>query len=402
MAGGAVDMSILYKDKAYATNMADNAVLAAASEFKRSRRGATGRTAANNLVSTTASNSTGAKEYTVTTSYEKISTQQYKVTTSVSGTTEHFFLGMIGQPETKVSSSSTSIVNLVEAEVILVLDVSASMLDGTLFADMKTAAKNFVEELDPYEGDESYISFTIIPFAGTVNMGETADIWLHPSDGLDYATNFTGCFRDADGRSVGSLQAYPYYEFLHASRGIDVSYCPPAGSAALLNGSDKDEITAHIDGLEVALGTGSDVGLLWAERMLTKSWRDRATFASTPYKTMRTHTQKFVVFLTDGELTRNDEDQNGVKGLQNSDDIPTYSTDVETSFVDKCENLKADTTNNVFTIGYSETGHIDQSLTDLLVNCTTGSGQYYPAASANVDEIFTNIRAEIQDVYLVD
>lgn len=399
-AGGVLDMSILYKDKAYTRDMADNAVLAAAADFKRIRRGAAGRSTANELVNETSISPDGGKKYSATTRYKRLNSQQFEVTTTVSGTTEHFFLGIIGQPETKVSSASKSIVNLVEAEVILVLDVSHSMIKGTLLADMKSAAKSFVNELDPYEGDESYISFTILPYAETVNMGAKADIWLHPSDGLDYAPDFIGCFRHSDGRSVGALQGYPIGSTLHAGGTKYVPMCPPAESAALLNSTDKDEISSYIDGLDVGLGTGSDTGLIWAERMLTKSWRDRATFAAEPYKRLNAHTQKYIVFLTDGELTRADEDQNGIKGLQDSDDIPTYLTDVETSFISKCEDLKVDQTINVFTIGYSVNGEVVPNLKALLENCTSGSGRYFPAASSNVDEIFSSIRAEIQDVYL--
>ena len=68
----------------------------------------------------------------------------------------------------------------------------------------------------------------------------------------------------------------------------------------------------------------------------------------------------------------------------------------------ECEILKADETINMFMVGYSVSGSISQNLTGLLENYTAGTGQYYPAGSSNVDEMFTSVRAEIQDVYLTD
>lgn len=399
-AGGAVDVSLLVKEKAFAQSMADNAVLAASADFKRERLGATGRILAEALVDKTVANSGEVQKYKVQTTYELINPRQFKVETTVSGTTEHFFLGIIGHPESDIISSASSIVNLIRAEIILVLDVSHSMLQGTLLDDMKAAAINFVNELDPYDGTESYISFTIIPFAENVNMGPASKKWLDPSDGLDFAPDFRGCFRHSDGRTVGSLQGYSSGDTIVS--GDNVPLCPPATSEALLNATDIAQITDHINGLEVGLGTGSDTGLLWANRMLTNSWRNKTTFAATPFQPLGPHTQRFVVFLTDGRLLRFDEDQNGIVQLQNSNDIPINSKDVITSFKSKCDDLKANSTTKLFTIGYSDTGKVPQNLEDILSDCAEGAGKYFPAGTSDVDQIFSNIQAQIQDVYLTD
>jgi len=408
LSGGILDISRLHQDRERAQAVADATVLSVASEAKRLGNFDDGKAVGALVAEINGSSDFTNNGYQVSSEVVQAANGQFQIRSTISGTTKHSFLGLIGRQETSWNVDSSTVVSRTEAEVILVLDVSLSMVNNQIFEPMKEAAIEFVEALDPYSSDGSYLSVSIIPFAETVNLGPGADVWLHPFDGLDFSSEFVGCFRIGDNRRYDNLQAYPTGR---ENRRIGprgnrsrrkVDKCPPDVSAALLNSTNERDLIEHIDGMDIGFGTGSNTGLVWAERFFDEDWRQAASFSSEPFADLTPSTRKFVLFLTDGRIFWTDEDQNGVRNIQNANNVPVnhQNKSQEQVFVESCESLTSDPTIEVYSIGYSVDGVIDNQLATVLRNCVSENGDYFETGRDDVDDIFASIENRISDVYL--
>ena len=85
--------------------------------------------------------------------------------------TNPFFLHMIGINEMDAPGHSMAEQRMTNVEIVLVLDVSGSMGSNSRLVNLKTAAKEFVDNVLSSD-DEDRISIAIVPFNGQVNLGE--------------------------------------------------------------------------------------------------------------------------------------------------------------------------------------------------------------------------------------
>lgn len=243
------------------------------------------------------------------------------------------FMRLAGVGNLAVNSSSTAEEARGEVEIVLVLDISESMVAGgrTRLANLKIAAQNFVAQV--LENDtEGRVSIAIVPFSNHVNLPEALAAQYNIIDRVT-TTEGVNCveFPPAAFQSVSLSTELP----LRAASWVDVftlpttfgGYVPPEraapreigricpnipGNLVRLPGNSVADLQANIRGL-VGQGTTSiNDGMRWGLALLDPATRpvfDRliaagelsAALRGRPFDWDRPAAQKIIVVMTDGD-----------------------------------------------------------------------------------------------------
>ena len=384
--GAAVDYTRMISTVQSAQDTVDAAVLHAAHEYyqsySRENAGSVGNFAANFHLE---ENSPG-DEYVVETVVDSFENQSLTLKSTITGTSNHRFMSIFGNPKTEWTTVAYSEVSVPQVEIIMVIDVSASMR-GTKIAQLKTAMEDFFDNIAPYRQGDSYVAISVIPFAENVNFGIEADDWLHPSARDD----FNGCFKVLDTDQPRSLEP----AVLGGSGGrFDDPYCPPSESEAILFATEREPLIEHVRNLGIGYGTHTERGLTWGERMLDNQWRRSARqIAQDAPVRVRDETQKVVILLTDGAIAVFDEDQDG--RAEPRAQRRANSQAAHDRFTERCQSLDAQPNLDLYAVAYSVRNN---ELETLLRNCVSGDGQYFDAQIDNLDAVFERIAASLSEV----
>ena len=380
--GAATDYTKMSREVGAGQDAADAAVLHAAHEYYNNFS----REAARNIGDLASSynlDSNGAlDEFLVETVVADSDVHSLTLKSTVSGTTRHAFMGLVGNSETSWTATSYSVVSIPQIEIILVMDVSASM-KGEKLERLKQSLDTFIENVAPYRTGESHIAITLLPYAETINFGPRASAWLHPSN----SAPFEGCFVQTETDLQGSLTPY-------AIGGVggkfNLPLCPPATSEAVLFSTDGDSLKAHVDGLELGFGTHTTRGLLWGERLLDNAWRNSAnSFAANAPIQLTENTHKIVVLLTDGRIAVTDLDQNGNTQETLAGDIAQADFTAQCRAFDNYNNL------DLYAVAYDLE---DGNFKNLLSSCVSGNGAYYEAEINDLDEVFKRVEESLSPI----
>jgi len=231
--GAAVDTAQLTRDHDRAQNVADAAVLSAAATFYADYSKREARLASNMSVDE-------HMEYGVPQQADyKVSTRQVEpeggsanvaFETTVKGTTNHHFMGIFGKPKTDWVVTARSEVSAPQAEIMLVVDASASMdsMEGSKINALQASLANFADNLQAYQSPNGHLAVTMIPFSENINFGPDAQAWLNPSSSAEDFANFEGCFIIENDDLPGNISAYD------GGRKNGFPLCPPAESEVVL------------------------------------------------------------------------------------------------------------------------------------------------------------------------
>ncbi len=174
-AGGATDVSSAYNYRADLQSVADRAALFGARDNERDESEI--EEFALNLL---------APNYTRNTHTVVIDKTEDGIEVRIDGNSPNKFLGLFGMDDltVNVDARAANIAGLVEnIEVALVLDTTESMVDD--MDDLRQAALDLVETL--YEAgndDEERVKISVVPYAGTVNIGKDAPMaWMDAGGG---------------------------------------------------------------------------------------------------------------------------------------------------------------------------------------------------------------------------
>ena len=393
--GAAVDHSRLTSDKEKAQAATDSAALSVAAayygDFNIANAGATGQSfSALNLKT-----DEDTDEYSIRTQINSEGQPDgtLLIETSISGTTDHAFLGIINNPSTDwIVTSQAQVTRPPKTEIMLVLDVSHSMF-GSKLESLKTAATQFIDDLQPYNAADSHIAVTLIPFGENVNFGQEANIWLNPSNGLDFADSFAGCF-GFESDLIHQNANFAPNQMVAVQQGIKQNrpLCPSDNSKALLFSTNGEAIKTSISKMDTSWGTNTNNGLLWAERLLSNQWRSQAYFSTTPSKYVFSDTEKVVVLLTDGQITTTDADQNGqvLQQLNQADELERFKA--------HCDAFAELPNSSVFTIGYNVPAG---ATSDALAACASGGGSYFDAGLNDLTNVFSSIKHSLQPIRII-
>ncbi|MGV6802120.1 MAG: pilus assembly protein TadG-related protein [bacterium] len=236
------------------------------------------------------------------------------VTVSASYPMDTYFLKLMGINSLSVKASASGQQKWQAVEISLVVDISSSM-NNTKLSALKTAAKDFVDEiLEDEVLDITTIS--LVPFGGTVNLGDdflgyVSNATIDP-DGHDL--NFSdghlwqGCFEfgkndfDDDDFESSHNAAIPYFW-----KYVDFNpWCPASNNEALFLSNSRTDLKNAIDGLSRSDGTGMDIGAAVGLKALSPAWKGVISNPAFPDRPVAYagETLKVMVVMTDGEITQ--------------------------------------------------------------------------------------------------
>jgi Flp pilus assembly protein TadG len=324
-------------------------------------------------------------------------------------------------------------------EVSLMLDVTGSM-DGTKIADLKLAAKDFIDIVVWQDQSEYTSKVAIVPFSETVNLGTTAlansvrgtlrtgscltssspcislltDLlagllpWVFGTPPTWYrfppasgstpktfkisdrcVTERTGsaAYND-DAPNTSSKKVGPGFftsrNYTTADpREVCGAMAISAGDAEVNTiqplSNDKTMLKRRIDKLATGGGTAGHLGTAWAWYMLSPNWAYLWPGANQPKAYGTEKLQKYAILMTDGEY--NTMYCNGAQAKNsNGADINCNATNGQsyTQARTLCTNMKAKGI-TVYTVGFQLTGGTGATSYQTLQQCASSPDKFFNA-----------------------
>lgn len=247
-----------------------------------------------------------------------------------------------GVDKLMANASGTAIDGVDKVEISLVLDVSGSMTwrsaSGAIkLAELKDAAKEFIDTLMLEQPEDNTYSISIVPYAMQVNVGANLLSKYNISDEHAYShcVDFdSNDFVSASLSTSTQLQRTGHFHpwgnpYRDKDDGMDWTerVCPhDDGRAILPLSGDIDVLKDYVDALEGASNTSTDIGLKWGTALLDPSAQPVVTslindgdietkFAGRPYAYTEENVLKVIVVMSDGQntyqFTLNDEVSGG-------------------------------------------------------------------------------------------
>ena len=234
------------------------------------------------------------------------------------------FMKLLGFQSFDVSASATAVESRQNIEISMVLDISSSMR-GARIANLRTASEDFVAAM--LDGDKAdTTSINLIPFGGTVNIGDVFDRFAVSSaaatvDPTSSQYNIgpnvlSSPFRFSDGHNCIELTNDDYSSSAllpNESRGQVPLFwkwwrvnpwCPDPNTAAVFNSNNASTLEARITSMNLSDGTGMDIGAYWGYQALSPTWVNAfgGDFAGRP-AALNDEVIKVLVVMTDGGIT---------------------------------------------------------------------------------------------------
>lgn len=245
-----------------------------------------------------------------------------RVTASAEMEMNTLFMRLFGQRVLSSPAAGAAEERIPNIEVSLVLDVSGSM-EGTRMENLQPAAREFVTsmlEANTNPTGQQFVSISVIPYNGHVNVGTT----LSSVYALSNEHNYSRCsrFEWNDFTVSGLNPAVPIQRMAHfdivSQSWIDPvpePRCPRDDTAAIIPWSNSEaDMHQLIDSLTPEGSTAIDAGMRWAVALLdpmarpalnglTTNGTVHADFTNRPAAYNDNDTIKVVVMMTDGENT---------------------------------------------------------------------------------------------------
>lgn len=258
--------------------------------------------------------------------------------------TNPFFLHMIGIDDFDAVGRSQAEQAITNLEIVLVLDVSGSML-GTKIANLKLAAKAFVDTMlqnDP----NNRVSISIVPYNAQVNIGPdlVSKFNITNHNGVADVNCVEIPMDDFDTLALPLNDPMPmmaYADIANNTNRIngwvapnDPNYavpnygsvfCKPSTVNVIrLPNNDAATLKTQIDGLQAGGNTSITLGMKWGATMLDPSLqpvfdelsdagRVPAELANRPFAYSDTDNMKIVILMTDGEHVSHDRIKDAFK-----------------------------------------------------------------------------------------
>lgn len=256
-----------------------------------------------------------------------------------------FFLRMVGIPTLDIQATGSAIEGAKHVEVSLVLDISTSMVINksggsateTRLDVLQRSAHSFLDLMfAPH--NQGRLTMSLIPFAGQVNVGETAFDYLNNNSVHSYsrcidfsAADFTYVENLEDDvtahpsntmtqlppfQSRPQTQHFNYSNYGNGNYGppgiseVDWGWCPSNAQEIEYFSTNKDALKLRIDGLRTHEATGTFYGAKWGAALLdpnsiglTSALVTAGDVSGNEIAVPRAYShkvQKFMVFMTDG------------------------------------------------------------------------------------------------------
>lgn len=261
------------------------------------------------------------------------------VVADAAAATQPFFLHMIGIKELDAEGHSMAEQRVNNVEIMLVLDVSGSMLTNSRLVNLKTAAREFVDTVLSSDSEHK-ISVGLVPFNGQVNIGPdlrakytaltddpgVSNVNCVELPAASFAstalpTNTAAAMTShADTYSITN-QTTSYVNYTDSSYAIGYhstqnalnAWCPPvAGNIVRLPSQSITDLQGQISGLSAVGATSINAGLKWGLALLDPSAQNMFTqfmgagkmpntLTGRPFEFTDPESMKVIVLMTDGE-----------------------------------------------------------------------------------------------------
>ena len=216
------------------------------------------------------------------------------------------FAGILKRDGITMKATAEVQLGTTDVEVALVLDNTGSMAEAGKMTELKRAAKGLIDRLQTAATSSTVTSvkIAIVPFDTTVRVSATVPppSWVRlmtggGSDDDDDEQSWKGLIVDRD-------QPYDVQGTLPSALSATLYPGVPSESASLQRimplSKDYAALRTHVDGMMPTGFTNTTIGLAWGLNVLTKGAPMSGT-AEAPRVNLRKH----IVFMTDGENTRN-------------------------------------------------------------------------------------------------
>ncbi|EEE47606.2 TadE/TadG family type IV pilus assembly protein [Roseibium alexandrii] len=346
---------------------------------------------------------------------------------------EMTILKLAGIDKTSVLASSVAQQAAQNIEVSVVLDISSSM-GGSKITSLREAAKGFIDTMLKEDEDKEYTSLSIIPFGGTVNIGDFYDTYAvnsstpgvidSPSSANYYvnknvpygkfmfSTEREGCIEYTDDDfDMAAIPANSRPQVPDFTKWVATNpWCPSEDSAMVLNSNNTTDLKALIDDMDLSDGTGMDIGALWGAKVLSGSMRGQlgGDFSDRPADFNDEDTLKVAVIMTDGAITAQfrprdytttgkikNKTQQTIVSKGNINTASTKADDAVAYFKRVCEYLN-DNNVQVYTIGFQiNSGSLPDQL---LKYCASSLSNYYFVEGLNIEDAFNAIASAVNNL----
>lgn len=245
------------------------------------------------------------------------------VEASANADVETQFMHMTGLDTLVAPAASTAEESIGRVEVSLVLDVSGSMNSNYRLRNLKTAARDFIDQMVDNTEDGN-LSISIIPYATQVSMPDTFFDHVNVSQEHDHSNCIN--FDSADFETTGfddtvTLERTMHFDPWNGSdrRDNGTLVLDPVCEGdsrreSLLMEKDRNTLKDFITNLWADGNTSIDLGMKWGVAFLDPSMQTltntmvadgtvNADFLNRPARYNDTETLKVVVLMTDGQNT---------------------------------------------------------------------------------------------------
>lgn len=382
------------------------------------------------------------------------------------------FMDFLGVDRMHVGAVSTAEERVPKVEISLVLDISGSMRNSNRMEELRPAAVSFIDTiladdvkektsvtLIPYAGQtnvgpfmferlngERYGPFALDAddggvepndqtgyLAAEVEGGEGpdedikyvfpnvsscleiaptdfADISLPSGTAYDQTAHFMNWKIATETRTQAGYAGWPLMEW---------GWCPQDGTQIQYFQNNRGALNTFINEMPMHDGTGTHYGMKYAVSMLDPSSSDDVTaliaaglassdFAGRPAGYGDNETQKYIILMTDGQITEQvrpidvDDDQNPSVALKDGrssekENITTSSTNID-SFYDQCNLAKTRAPRPV--VVYTIAFEAPDSAKTQMRNCASSESHYFSADDKSIAGVFEAIARQINELRL--
>jgi hypothetical protein len=335
-----------------------------------------------------------------------------------------YFLRLLGIPTLDVAARATAEEERTGVEISLVLDISGSMAWEGRIGNLIPAAQGFITQVMT-PGTEETTTINFVPYAGGTNPGPT----LAAALGMQRFHNRSSCpeltaadYSHTGLPSAGFYRQVPHFHWWPIAADqvayMDQGWCPsdavmPIG--VMMN--DSQALLDRIAGIRLHDGTGTHIAMKWALALLDPSSNDEvqtligagevdAAFEDRPAAWNDPETMKFIILMTDGQIT--DQHRPAPPYLVEVDPDPlpagydarTYNSNRTTNrdnFFAMCNFAKANGV-TVFTIAFEVPAQYEYEMRD----CASSPAHFYSVEGLEIADAFNSIAATISKLKLVN
>jgi Flp pilus assembly protein TadG len=302
---------------------------------------------------------------------------------TASGASQTVVANVLGVSAMTLGVSAEVAWGTTKMEIALVLDNTLSMASSSKMTTLKTALQDFLNTMQANATTADAIKIAIVPFSTSVRLPSSLRTasWIN-SQYVNPAT-WPGCVWDRDQPNDAS-DAAPVSGgtlFRTELRPGDDDDDPPEATCSVTTPvlpltNDFTALRNTVTAMTPSGYTNLTVGLVWGLHMLTPSEPiTNAVALGTP------GVKKFIVFLTDGENTRNR--------------WSTSQTSIDARTTAVCNAIRTATPIEVYTI------RVMEGNATLLRSCATVPSMYYEANSASdIIAVFAKIAKELTQLRL--